>query len=114
VQPSFLDVTQDVLKLLNNNLPKSKNEISASNSAIVNSIKQLIVSMRAHGRRDREQNSFMEIIALAVWGDLPLATLEISTGLSRRMIEHGRDMRLKFNVDVETDINEYLCYTNAT
>jgi hypothetical protein len=57
--------------------------------------------MRAHGRRDREQNSFMENIALAVWGDVPLATLEIFTGLSRRMIEQDRDMRLKFNVDVE-------------
>jgi hypothetical protein len=100
--PHFLlNVTQDVLKRLNNNLPKSKDEISASNSAIVSNIKQLIVAMRAHGRRDREQNSFMENIALAVWGDVPLATLEISTGLSRRMIEHGRDMRLKFNVDVE-------------
>jgi hypothetical protein len=51
--------------------------------------------MRAHGRRDREQNSFMENIALAVWGDVPLATLEIFTGLSRRMIEQGRDMRLE-------------------
>ena len=100
--PHFLsNVKQDVLKRLNDKLPKSKDEINASNGAIVNNIKQLIVSMRAHGRRDREQNSFMENIALAVWGDVPLATLESSTGLSRRTIEHGRDMRLKFNVDVE-------------
>ena len=99
--PQFLlNVTQDVLKRLNSNVPKSKDEIIASNSAIVNNIKQLIVSMRAIGRRDREQNSFAENIALVVWGDVPLATLEISTGLSRRMIEHGRDMRLKFNLDV--------------
>ena len=95
------NVKQDVLKRLNDKLPKSKDELSASSSAILHNIKQLIVSMRAHGRRDREQNSFMENIALAVWGDVPLATLESFTGLSRRMIEHGRDMRLKFNVDVE-------------
>ena len=100
--PHFLlNVTQDVLKRLNDKQPKSKDETNASDSLIVKNIKQLIVSMRAHGRRDREQNSFMENIALAVWGDVPLATLESSIGLSRCMIEHGRDMRLKFNVDVE-------------
>ena len=55
----LLNVKQDVLKRLNDKLPKSKDEITASNSAIVNNIKQLIVSMRTHGRRDREQNSFM-------------------------------------------------------
>ena len=32
---------------------------------------------------------------------MPIGTLEISIGLSRRIIEHGRDMRFKFNVDVE-------------
>ena len=116
--PHFLlNVKQDVLKRLNDKLPKSKNEISASNSAIINNIKHLIVSMRAHGKRDREQNSFMENIALAVWGDVPLATLETATGLSRRMIEHGRDMRFKFNVDVEkakreqTSTNTYVTPT---
>ena len=46
-------------------------------------------------------NSFMETIALSVWDNVPLATLESCTGLSRNMIEHGRDMRLKLNADVE-------------
>ena len=57
--PHFLlNVKQDVLKRLNDKLPKSNDEITASNSAIVNNIKQLIISMRTHRRRDREQSSF--------------------------------------------------------
>ena len=59
----LLHVAQDVLKHLNDKLPKSKDEISASNRAIVNNIKQMIVSMRAHGRLDGGQNLSMESIA---------------------------------------------------
>ena len=48
----------------------------------------------------------MENIALAVWGDVSLAVLGSSTGISKRMIWRGRDMRLKFNADEEEENRE--------
>ena len=102
----LLNVTQDVLKRLNDKLPNSKDEIGNPKRAIVNNIKHLLVSMRAHGRLDREQNSPVKNIALAVWDDVSLAVLESHTGLSKRMIKHGRDVRLKINADVEKENRE--------
>lgn len=96
-----LNVTQDILKRLNNKLPKETDDSISTNSAIVANIKQLILSMRTYGHRDREQNTFMEHIALAICGNVPLAKLEASTGLSRRILEHGRDMRIAFDVETE-------------
>ena len=51
----LLNVTQDILNRLNDKLPKSKDEISISNSEIENNIKQLTISMRTHGRPDKNK-----------------------------------------------------------
>ena len=56
--------------------------------------------VRLHGNNASEQRKFLENIALAVSGNLSVAILEASTGLSRLTVEHGREMRENFNSDV--------------
>ena len=71
-----------------------------NDAVIVGNIKCLVASMRLHGNNSSEQSNFLENIALAVSGDISMAILEASTGLSSWTIEHGREMRENFNSDV--------------
>lgn len=93
-------VIHDVMRRLNLKEDKVQEE-SSHNSMIVSNIRSLVISMRLHGKNDREQIKFLENISLAVSGRLALTTLEMSTGLSRRTIEHGREMREEFEIDVK-------------
>lgn len=96
-----LQVVNDVLQRLNSR-DESKSKVDIGNVSILGNIKSLVTSMRLHGNNDREQHTFLEHIALAVSGDLSIAFLEASTGLSRQMIEYGRASRVTFEELVST------------
>ena len=99
-----LQVVNDVLQRLNPR-DESKSKVDIGKVSILGNIKSLVTSMRLHGNNDREQHNFFEYIALAVSGDLSVAFLEASTGLSREMIERGRTSRVTFEELVSTAEN---------
>ena len=62
------------------------------NEVIVSNIRSLVMSLNKFGVHDRETIRFKENIALAVSGDISSQKLLDATSLSRRVLEHGREI----------------------
>ena len=60
-------------------------------------MRALVTSLNKFGVHDREKMWFKENLALAVSGEISFQKLMDATGLSRRVLEHGREMRTAFD-----------------
>lgn len=63
----------------------------------MSNIKALVNSINKYGLNDREQIRFKENLALSISGSTLFAKLTDATSLSRRVLEHGREMRTAFD-----------------
>lgn len=115
-----------LILLLKNEIPSANNELQNQvlkdvmtrlekrfgdricdvNEVIVSNMKALIKSLNKFGVHDRETIRFKENIALAVSGDTSFQKLMDATGLSRRVLEHGREMRTAFDCETAKAIAE--------
>ena len=89
-------VLKDVMLRLENRFCDSKADCNV-NEVIVSNIKALVNSINKYGLNDREQIRFKENLALAISGSISFAKLTDATSLSRRVLEHGREMRTVFD-----------------
>jgi hypothetical protein len=87
-------VVAEVVKRLNY---KVNGDATDDCKVIVSNIKSLVDAMTIHGRSDREQIHFMENLALAVTGGISYQKLRGTTGLSKRVLVHERQIRSKFD-----------------
>ena len=76
------------------------------NEVIVSNMRALVTSLNKFGVHDRETIRFKENLALAVSGEISFQKLMDATGLSRRVLEHGREMRTAFDSETAKAIAE--------
>ena len=76
------------------------------NEVIVSNMRALITPLNKFGVHDRETIRFKENLALAVSGDISFQKLMDATGLSRRVLEHGREMRTAFDCETAKAVAE--------
>jgi hypothetical protein len=99
-------VLRDVMLRLEKMIDGVDPETSNINNAIVANIKNLVMSLEKYGRNDREQIKFKENLAIAISGTNSIMRLRNATGLSRRVIDHGKSMRTLFDIETAKAIAE--------
>ena len=99
-------VLRDVMLRLEKMIDGVDPETSNINNAIVANIKNLVMSLEKYGRNDREQIKFKENLATAISGTNSIMRLRNATGLSRRVIDHGKSMRTLFDTETAKAIVE--------
>jgi hypothetical protein len=99
----------EVLRRLGNRV--GINETLDVSQKLINNIKNLVTDMREFGNNDIEQIRFLEGLAISVSGSVSVAKVMTATGLSKRSLEYGKEMRkgfdeetLKAKADAEIDI----------
>ena len=88
-------VLQDVLRRLGNKF--GTNETLDMTQTIISNIKCLVNDMREFGTNDIEQIKYLEGLALAVSGGISVAKMMTATGLSKRTLQYGKELRKKFD-----------------
>ena len=88
-------VLQDVLRRLGNKV--GNNETVDVTRTMITNIKRLVDDMREFGTNDIEQIKYLEGLALALSGGVSVARMMRTTGLSKRTLEYGKELRKKFD-----------------
>ena len=99
-------VLRDVILRLEKTIDGIDPETCNINNTIVANIKNLLLSLEKYGRNNREQIKFKENIAIAISGTISMMRLKNATGLSRRIIDHGKSMRILFDIETVKAIAE--------
>jgi hypothetical protein len=99
----------EVLRRLGNRV--GLNETLDVSQKLINNMKNLVTDMREFGNNDIEQIRFLEGLAISVSGSVSVAKVMTATGLSKRSLEYGKEMRkgfdeetLKAKAEAEVDI----------
>jgi hypothetical protein len=82
------------------------NEITDVTQKLVSNMKNLVTDMRRFGNNDIEQIRFLEGLALSVSGHLSVAKIMSATGLSKRSLEYGKEMRKGFDQESVKAVEE--------
>ena len=99
----------EVLRRLGNRV--GNNETLDISQKLVENIKNLVVDMREFGNNDIEQIRFLEGLAISVSGSVSVVKIMAATGLSKRSLEYGKEMRKGFDEETkkakaETEIDD--------
>ena len=97
-------VLQDVLRRLRNKV--GTNETEDVTHTIISNVKSLVDDMREYGSNDIEQIKYLEGLALALSGGVSVAKLMTATGLSKRTLQYGKELRKKFDEETVKAKNE--------
>lgn len=76
------------------------------NEVIVSNMRALVTSLNKFGVHDKETIRFKENLMLAVSGEMSFQKLIDATGLSRRGLEHGREIRTAFDCETAKAVAE--------
>ena len=98
-------VLKDVMTRLQNRFGDGK-DVCNVNESIVSNIKALVTSMNKFGPNDRESIRFKENLTLAICNNISLTKFNDATSLSRRVLEHGREMRAAFDAETTKAVAE--------
>ena len=82
------------------------NEVTDVTQKLVSNMKNLVTDMRRFGNNDIEQIRFLEGLALSVSGHLSVAKIMSFTGLSKRSLEYGKEMRKGFDQESVKAVEE--------
>ena len=99
-------VLRDVILRLEKTIDGFDPETCNINNTIVANIKNTLLSLEKYGRNNREQIKFKENIAIAISGTISMMRLKNATGLSRRIIDHGKSKRILFDIETAKAIAE--------
>ena len=88
-------VLQDVLRRLGNKF--GTNETLDMTQTMISNIKCLVNDMREFGTNDIEQIKYLEGLALALSGGISVVKMMTATGLSKRTLQYGKELRKKFD-----------------
>ena len=97
-------VLQDVLRRLGNKV--GSNETVDVTHTMISNIKRLVDDMREYGTNDIEQIKYLEGLALALSGGISVAKMMTATGLSKRTLQYGKELRKKFDEETVKAKNE--------
>ena len=99
-------VLNDVILRLEKTIEGIDPETCNINNTVVANIKNLLLSLEKYGGNNREQIKFKKNIAIVISGTISMMRLKNATGLSRRIIDHDKSMRILFGIEIAKAIAE--------